>query len=439
MSVATPRPASQLIDYAIDARSRTLELIADLSDDHLIGPQLKIVNPPLWEIGHIAWFQEHWILRHHLQKSPIRADGDTLYDSSNVHHDTRWSLPLPSRQGTLDYMQQVLDSVIDQLQTREPGAEATYFSLLATFHEDMHTEALTYTRQTHGYPAPELTLDGVAAPGAGGPWPGDVEIPGGTYLLGSPPDLPFVFDNEKWAHAVEVQPFAMARAPVTNAEFAGFVDSQGYQRQEFWSPEGWLWRQQSGAEHPVYWQYDGGWWRRHFDQLVPLEPYCPVIHVNWYEAEAYCRWAGRRLPTEAEWELAASAEPSADGQGITSHKRHYPWGDAMPTPEHANMGWQAMGCMPVNALPKSDSAFGCRQMIGNVWEWTRTDFGPYPGFSADPYKDYSEPWFTGHKVLRGGCWTTRMRLIRNSWRNFYPPHRRDVLGGVRTCAQDKRR
>ncbi|ETX08568.1 MAG: hypothetical protein ETSY2_04610 [Candidatus Entotheonella gemina] len=435
MNVATPLPASQLIDYAIDVRSRTLELIADLSDDRLMGPQLKIVNPPLWEIGHMAWFQEHWILRHHLQKPPLRADGDALYDSSNVHHDTRWSLPLPSRQGTLDYMQQVLDDVIDQLQTREPGAETTYFSLLSTFHEDMHTEALTYTRQTHGYTAPELMIDRGAAPGTGGPLPGDVEIPGGTYLLGSPLELPFVFDNEKWAHTVEVQPFAMARAPVTNADFAGFVESQGYQRQEFWSPEGWAWRQQANAQHPVYWQYDGGWLRRHFDQLVPLEPYCPIIHVNWYEAEAYCRWAGRRLPAEAEWELAASAEPTADGQGITSHKRRYPWGEAAPTPEHANMGWQAMGCIPVNALPKSDSAFGCRQMIGNVWEWTSTDFGPYPGFSADPYKDYSEPWFTGHKVLRGGCWTTRRRLIRNSWRNFYPPHRRDVLAGFRTCAQ----
>ena len=129
--------------------------------------------------------------------------------------------------------------------------------------------------------------------------------------------------------------------------------------------------------------------------------------MNWYEAEAYCRWAKRRLPTEAEWELAASAEPTADGQGITSHKRRYPWGETAPTPEHANLGWQAMGCIPVNALPKSDSAFGCRQMIGNVWEWTSTDFGPYPEFSADPYKDYSQPWFTGHKVLRGGCWTTR--------------------------------
>ena len=165
MSVATPLPASHLIDYAVDVRSRTLELIADLSDDQLMGPQLKIVNPPLWEIGHMAWFQENWILRHYCNKPPLRADGDSLYDSSNVHHDTRWSLPLPSRQGTLDYMQQVLDHVIDQLQRREPGEVATYFSLLSTFHEDMHTEALTYTRQTHGYTAPELMVDRIARTG----------------------------------------------------------------------------------------------------------------------------------------------------------------------------------------------------------------------------------------------------------------------------------
>ncbi|PON11439.1 ergothioneine biosynthesis protein EgtB, partial [Candidatus Entotheonella serta] len=180
MNVATPRPASQLIDYAIDVRSRTLELIADMNDDQLMGPQLKIVNPPLWEIGHMAWFQEFWILRHHLQQPPLRDDADDLYNSSLVHHNTRWSLPLPSRQGTLDYMQNVLDNVVDWLQTREPGAEDTYFNLLATFHEDMHTEALTYTRQTHGYTAPELMVDRVATPGAGGPLPGDVEIPGGT-------------------------------------------------------------------------------------------------------------------------------------------------------------------------------------------------------------------------------------------------------------------
>lgn len=435
MATATPLPASQLIAYATDVRSRTLELIADLSDEQLLGPKLSIVNPPLWEIGHMTWFQENWVLRHYSNKSPIRDDADSLYDSSNVHHHTRWDLRLPSRQKTLDYMQQVLDGVIAQLQAEEPTPEATYFCLLATFHEDMHTEALTYTRQTHGYPAPHLSVDRTTPDTEGGPLPGDVDIPGGTYMLGSTQDLPFVFDNEKWAHPVAVRPFAIARAPVTNAEFAAFVEDRGYQRQEFWSPEGWTWRQQTGAEHPVYWQYDGGWLRQHFDQLISLESHCPVIHVNWYEADAYCRWAGRRLPTEAEWELAASATPTSDGQGITTHKRRYTWGDELPSPERVNMAWRAMGCIPVDALPDSDSAFGCRQMIGNVWEWTSSDFGSFPGFVADPYKDYSQPWFTGHKVLRGGCWTTRMRLIRNTWRNFYPLHRRDVWAGFRTCAQ----
>ena len=145
------------------------------------------------------------------------------------------------------------------------------------------------------------------------------------------------------------------------------------------------------------------------------------------EADAFCRWAGRRLPTEAEWEFAAS-------QGTDGRKRKYPWGDEAPAPERANLNWAARGCISVDALPAGDSAFGCRQMVGNVWEWTSTDFGPYPEFTPDPYKEYSQPWFYDHKVLRGGCWTTRSLLIRNTWRNFYQPHRRDVFGGFRTCA-----
>ena len=161
----------------------------------------------------------------------------------------------------------------------------------------------------------------------------------------------------------------------------------------------------------------------------------PVIHVNWYEAEAYCNWAGRRLPTEAEWELAASAEPTAEGHGITKSKRRFPWGDEPPTPDRTNLDWQSMGLLEVGALPAGDSAFGCRQMIGNVWEWTASEFQPYPGFVVDPYKEYSKPWFSTQKVLRGGCWTTRSRLIRNTWRNFYTPDRRDVWAGFRTCAK----
>jgi iron(II)-dependent oxidoreductase len=170
--------------------------------------------------------------------------------------------------------------------------------------------------------------------------------------------------------------------------------------------------------------------------LVALDERLPVINVNWHEADAYCRWADQRLPTEAEWEIAASGEPALNGSGLKRHRRRYPWGDDSPTPEQANLDWRAMRCVPVDALPAGDSAFGCRQMIGNVWEWTASDFKPYAGFVAGPYQEYSAPWFGDHKVLRGGCWATRSRLIHNSYRNFYTPDRRDVWAGFRTCALD---
>jgi iron(II)-dependent oxidoreductase len=424
----------ELVALLTEARRRTLDLVADLTDSQLLGPRLDIVNPPLWEIGHLAWFQEKWALRHWRKRDPIRQDGDSLYDSAAVAHDLRWDLPLPTRAETVGYMETVLGEVIAGLAASDPGPEGTYFHLLALFHETMHAEALAYTRQTHGYPAPRMS----AAPPPPGDepsaWPGDVEVPGGSFLLGATADDSFVFDNEKWAHRVEVAPFVISRAPVTESEFQVFVDEGGYSRAHLWTPEGWRWREASRAEHPIYWRRtDDGWRRRVFDRWRPLEPHLPVLHVNAHEAEAYCRWAGRRLPTEAEWELAASAEPSADGRGLTGRRRRFPWGDELPTPERANLDWSRGGLLPVNALAAGDSAFGCRQMIGNLWEWTATPFAPYPGFVVDPYKEYSEPWFHDHRVLRGGCWATRSRLIRNTWRNFYQPHRRDVWCGFRTC------
>ena len=437
MPDSTILTAAELIELVTEARARTLELTADLSDEQIIGPRLDIVNPPLWEIGHVAWFQEKWVLRHHAGARPLREDADRLYDSAAVPHGIRWDLPLPRRQQTLAYMQQALEAVVEHVQSQDASAELTYFCLLAVFHEDMHAEAITYTRQTHGYPAPWLDIAPVRPRETQreATSRGDVEIPGGTYLLGAPPSSAFVFDNEKWSHAVDVPPFAIGRAQVTNAEFSGFIEEGGYGRPELWSDEGWAWREGARAECPLYWRRDTGrgWLRRHFDRLVALEPDHPVIHVNWYEADAYCRWAHRRLPTEPEWELAASAEPTSDGRHITARKRRFPWGEEPPSASRANLDWRALGCVPVAALPDGDSAFGCRQMIGNVWEWTSTAFGPYPGFVPDPYEQYSEPSFGSHRVLRGGGWATRGRLLRNTWRNFYPPHRRDVWAGFRTC------
>ncbi|MCZ6632178.1 MAG: selenoneine synthase SenA [bacterium] len=412
-----------LAEWVQDARQRTIELVADFDDNQIMGPDLDIVNPPLWEIGHMAWFQEKWVLRQAGQEPMIRDDVDALYDSIAIAHDTRWSLPLPSREDTLKYLYEVRDRTLESL-GKNPSEEICYHTLYTVYHEDMHTEAFTYTRQTLAYQPPVFSNP----PGEtveGGSSSGDVEIAGGEFLLGATQDTPFAFDNEKWAHPVQVAPFAIARSPVTQAEYLAFVEDNGYTRQELWTQEGWEWRLSENAEHPVYWRKENGdWLRRHFDQWGSLEPHLPVIHINWYEAQAYCRWANRRLPTEAEWELAAGGE----------NKHRFPWGQNTPTPSEIHMDWQGMGCSEVGAYETGDSSFGCRQMLGNVWEWTSDTFRPYPGFVTDPYVEYSEPWFETRKVLRGGSWATRSRMLWNTWRNFFTPERRDVFAGFRTCA-----
>lgn len=429
--------AEVLSDWVVDARRRTLDLVADLDDAQLLGPRLAIVNPPLWEIGHVAWFQERWVLRHALGEPALHPGGDALWDSAAVPHDTRWDLPLPSRADTVSFLEQVRDRVLDRLATRPLTPALRYFVQLSVFHEDMHDEAFLYTRQTHGWREPALG-DDASTPVTGAAIEGDAAVPGGVFMLGaarSPKD-PFVFDNEKWAHPVEVRPFRIARRAVTQGELAELVRAGGYQTRSLWSEDGWRWRCTQGADLPVYWrERDGGFERRVFDRWVPLETHLPVVHVCAHEAEAFCRFAGRRLPAEIEWEVAAAGEPDGAG-GLGEHKRTYPWGEQWPAPDRARLGAGASGTIDVSALPAGDSAFGCRQMLGNVWEWTSTTFAPYPGFVRDPYKEYSEPWFGTHRVLRGGCFFSRERLLRNTWRNFYTPERRDVWAGFRTCALD---
>ena len=454
------QPAGQALELAKwvrEAGERTLHLLSDLTDEQLLGPYIKTVNPMLWEIGHVAWFQEKWVLRHACGQSAVRPDADRLYDSTGVAHTARWGLPLPTRRETLAYKKEVAARVLERLDREDLDEDLAYFVRLSVFHEDMHTEAFTYTRQTLVYPAPRpmnraedeavewaipFSTRSTIREARSSRTLGDAEVPGGTFLLGAERGEPFTFDNEKWAHPVEVEPFAIAKVPVTQREFAAFVDEGGYARRRFWSDGGWRWREAVRAVCPVYWQCTStdGWERRCFDTWIPLEPDQPVVHVNWYEADAYCRWAGRRLPSELEWEVAAAAEPCRGAVELLSGKRRFPWGDQPPDSRRAHLDWgwgqEGARCSPiaVNALPEGDSAFGCRQMIGNVWEWTSSAFQPYPGFAPDPYKEYSQPWFGTHKVLRGGCWATRARLLRNTWRNFYQPDRRDVWAGFRTCA-----
>lgn len=435
----TTSTTAELEHWVNDARRRSLWLLDDLSDEQLIGPRLKIVNPLLWEIGHVAWFQERWVLREALGRDPLWPKADQWFDSTPVSHDVRWDLPLPSRTAMVQYAADVHRHVLAALDQLDERLE--YFVKLALFHEDMHTEAFTYTRQTLGYPPPrswEEETSATAAESSCGSHRGDVYFAGGVFMLGSSSGANFVFDNEQWAHRVEIAPFAIARCAVTQAEFAEFVDGGGYEHRELWTDAGWSWRESEQATQPVYWRRDdgGAWQRRVFDHSRPLEPNLPMMHVNYHEAAAYCRWAGRRLPTEAEWEFAASVGSAEAKQPLSSEKRRYPWGDEPPTVDRANLDWREGGTIAVDSLAAGDSADGCRQMIGNVWEWTATPFAPYPGFSPGPYRAYSQPWFGTHQVLRGGCWATRSRLIRNAYRNYYTPDRRDIWAGFRTCAVD---
>ena len=438
-------PPVQMVPTAVleagmrDARRRSLELLDGLDGDQLIGPKLPTVNPLLWEVGHVAWFHEHFILQRAYGCSAMSERAQTLYDSIAIHHDQRWDLPLFTLAETLDYMRSVHERLLERLSGPTAHLTDSYLYQFTTFHEDMHDEAFTWSRQTLGYPAPEFAVS-EATPQAPqdldtGPHPGDVAVPGGSFLLGAPGDAPFVFDNEKWCHPVEVAPFKISRAPVTNAEFAAFVDEGGYENQTVWTEAGWRWRCHASATQPVYWQRDGngGWVVRRFSALSELQPHRPVAHVNWFEASAWCNWAGRRLPLEKEWEAAALGTASADGSGLGETKHRYPWGGSGPDALRCNLDGRSLGCIDVAALPQGDSAFGCRQMLGNVWEWCADPFTPYLGFTPDAYKEYSQTLFGNTRVLRGGAWPTRSRMVTGLYRNFFGPERQDVFAGFRSC------
>ena len=434
--MTAPVATDLLAAMMASARQRTLELVEGLTQDQLIGPKLATVNPLLWEIGHVAWFHEQFILRREYGHAPLLARGDQLYDSIAIEHEARWDLPIYPLREMLDYMARVHEALVQRLGGGLASERDSFLYQFTTFHEDMHDEAFLWARQTHGYPAPRLVPEAGRAEAvkARGPFLGGAAIPGGVFPLGSPPTAPFLFDNEKWAHEVVVEPFRMARAPVTNREFVEFVEDNGYARPQLWSEAGWQWRETAAATHPVYWRRDthGIWQCRSFDAWHALAPGEPVIHVSWFEADAWCRWAGRRLPSEAEWEFAATMRPGAGGSLV---KGRYPWGDAPPAASHANLDGFSLVCVDVAAYPEGDNAWGCRQLIGNVWEWTADTFDPFPGFAPDDYKEYSIPLFGETKVLRGGAWMTRSRMVTSTYRNYFGPERRDVFAGFRTCAR----
>jgi len=427
-------PVDYLSGIAADAHARTLGLIADFDDDNLIGPRQRILSPPLWVAGHIAWLYDRYLLTRMEARPAGLPDMDALFDDRAVPHPDLWSLDFPERDAVIAYSEHVAEAVSSALGNgAEASPEATFFCRFCVQREDMLGEMLIAQRQTLGLPAPSCA--GGEIPAAAPCDAGDIIIPGGVHALGAVPEDPFYLDNEKWGHGYEVEPFAISRLAVTNAEFRAFVEDRGYQREELWSPAGWGWRAHAAAGHPVYWrQGANGWEQRRFDKWLPLAADEPVIHVNWFEADAWCRWSGRRLPWEGEWEIAASLATRLPDK-IRGPKSRYPWGDDPGDPPPANLDARAIGPCAVTAFPDGDSGYGLRQMAGNVWEWTQSVLSDYPGFTPDAMEHLSRPFMDGaHPVFRGGSWATHSRAVWNNFRNFDGMDRRDRFTGFRSCA-----
>jgi ergothioneine biosynthesis protein EgtB len=382
-----------LADAMRDSRATTLARVLDVSDDAWRVPQRQGLNPVAWELGHLAWFAEFWILRgpHALRSDgfidatrPARIAGpDTVFDSARLAHAARWQAPLPSRASLLAVLDEQLQACIDVIPPSLDDADQ-YFHRLSLFHEDMHGEALAWLRAVLAWPAPAGLEEIRTFPS------GEVlQIEGGLVELGRADDAAgFSFDNEQPASVRRIAPFEIDARPITAGDFATFVDAGGYDNAAYWPDAAGMWRAKAQRAHPERWRRAGNglWEMRWFDRWLPLDADAPAVHINAWEAEAYCRWANRRLPGVAEWEHAAR-DP------------RFLWGHS-------------------------------------VWEWTADPFVPYSGFRAGPYRDYSLPWFGNHRELRGGSFATHARLHHSGYRNFFSPERSDVFAGFRTAAID---
>ncbi len=390
------RPA--LTQAVLEARTNTLSLFEIVRQQRpdLQVPRLQHLNPPLWELGHVGWFQEYWTTRNPeqalgLQADPlcqrrpgVRADADALYNSATVAHQHRWVLPLPNASQTLDDLHQQLELSLAQLQQTPDDDTGLYFHRLALFHEDMHHEAGLTMAQALGIAINNPRWQPERIESLLGP----LHFGAQDWILGRAPGMGFSFDNELPACAVSLAAFEIDAQVVRWAEYLPFVEQGGYLQSAFWDDAGQAWLNACGLEHPVYLNRSGAgrsWQQRRDGTWQPLELSEPAVHLSLHEAKAWCAWARRRLPTEAEWERAACQAPE-----------RFRWGD--------------------------------------VWEWTASPHAPFAGFRPHPYQDYAAPFFDGRPVLKGGSFLTQDRMKHPCYRNFFTADRCDIAAGFRSCA-----
>ncbi len=400
-------------------RQRTLELFAPLGHEHLVTQVSTLMSPPLWDLGHIGAYEELWLARRVAGDAALHPELDDVYDAFETPRQRRGDVEILDEAAAHAYLRAVRERSLEVLEDSDLNdprtpllADGFVFEMVAE-HEAQHTETVLQALQMlppGAYPPPRRPRAPAApAPGAAGDaW---CEVAPGPFAMGASDDG-FSWDCERPRHERRLGAFAIARDPVGEEDWAEFIADGGYDRPELWTDAGWAWRAAQDARAPLYWSRDGegGWLVRAFDRIAPPDPRLPVCHVSAHEADAFARWAGCRLPTEAEWERAAAG--------------------AAPEAGSANVDQLAFATAPRGAFAPLGS--GCRQMIGDVWEWTATDFEGYPGFRAFPYREYSEAFFGGgYRVLRGGSWATQAIVARATFRNWDLPERRQIFSGLR--------
>jgi gamma-glutamyl hercynylcysteine S-oxide synthase len=416
---AATRPlegAAGLLEALEETRERTLALVAGIADEDLERVHSPLMSPLVWDLGHIAAFEDLWLVHRFGGRPMLRRDLAAVYDAFETPRAHRGDLPYLRRAEALEYLAAVRDRVLDRAARHGIGDGLLHELVLR--HELQHAETMLQTIQL-------ARMEHYDCPGRVDPPDGPggltglelVEVPGGPFELGAAA-AGFAYDNERPRHVVEVPTFRIGRTPITNATFLRFAEGGGYERREWWSDEGWAWKEQYDITHPGAWTADGREWR--LTDTEPLDPDRPVVHVSWFEADAFARAHGARLPTEAEWEKAATWDQE------TQTRRD---------PAGGNLGQVAYGTGPVGAFADDASPCGALGMLGDVWEWTASEFRGYPGFVARPYREYSEVFFgPDYRVLRGGSWATSPRVATASFRNWDYPQRRQIFSGLRIAA-----
>jgi len=449
-TLRVPTDNKALIDLYKNVRRRTMEIVAPLEIEDYVIQTAEFMSPPRWHIGHTSWFFET-VLQAHKPAFRVYSEDFLYYFNSyyegfgsRIERPKRGTKSRPTVKATVAYRNHVDEQMLSFL---ESTSDPTIWSLvrLGLEHEMQHQELLVYDIKhllcdqfevaMSAKPQSVVRVEGMAEIEGGLMWLGYAER---GSSRGSSPTVKegqsgdeFAFDNEKPEHQVFIKDFAIDKAPVSNGDFLAFIQNGGYKNFRWWFSEGWETVNREHWHAPLYWEiHDGQWLIRDFDGLRPVSERLdePVCHVSFFEASAYAKWLGKRLPTEAEWEKAACY----DSNGM---KHPFPWGEQIPRAEQGNLFENGLWSpAPVGSYPQGVNAYGCHQLIGDVWEWTTSDYVPYPGFKSE-FDEYNDKWFVNQKVLRGGSFATPQLHIRSTYRNFFHAHERWMTSGFR-CAQD---